>query len=138
MKKILIICMFVVLSYSADIEVKDAIISAPPPFSRLTSGFMTIHSKLKKDIKLIKIKSDIAYDTEVHKMEMKDGMMMMYPVTDINISAQSSTSFQAGVRHIMFIDLKEKLKVNDKKKVKLFFSNGKKIDAWFDVKKITK
>jgi copper(I)-binding protein len=123
------------LTFAKDIEISNAFIRLAPPFAQVTAGFLEIKSNYKKEIKIIKVKSNFSNDTELHDMKMENSKMSMFALDFVKIPAKSSVTFKKGSKHIMFIGLKNKLKEGEIKKVKFFFDNGENIDVKMKVKK---
>lgn len=111
--------------FASGIEIDDAYVRATPPNLPNSAAFMKIENDSKQDVALLWAKSDAANVVELHTHDMKDGVMKMYQVPQIDIKADSETILQPGGYHIMLIGLKQKpLKEGEKVTLTLGFSNG--------------
>jgi copper(I)-binding protein len=99
-------------SFAADIKVENAWVRAPAPGQAVVGGFLDITSSRKA--KLLSASSPVAGTTELHEMSMKDGVMMMRAVQEIDLPKGQVVKLQPGGLHIMLIDLKRQLKPGDK------------------------
>ena len=135
MKIIFTIMILGLSAFSKNIETSKAFIRLAPPFAKVTAGFIEIKSNYKKDIKIIKAKSNFSKHTELHDMKMENSKMSMFALDFLKIPAGESVKFEKGSKHIMFIGLKDKLKENETKTIKLFFDNGEDTDIKMKVKR---
>lgn len=86
--------------------------------------YMKINSGGMAD-KLVKAETNVAQSTEMHTVEMKDGMMQMHPVEGgIDVPATGTLELKPGGFHIMLIGLKQDLKPGDTFNVKLTFEKA--------------
>ncbi|NQY53199.1 MAG: copper chaperone PCu(A)C [Campylobacteraceae bacterium] len=128
-----ILCSF---SFSNEITIENSYIRAIAPGLTNSAAFMSINNNSKENIFLVKVKSNIAKNVEMHTASMKNGMMSMYQVPKIEIKAHSKTMLKPGSFHIMLINLNKKLIINDKYKFTFIFSNKKELSILIPVKKI--
>lgn len=144
MKKTLI-CIFILSLFfnasfasriSQDLEFSNLRIRLMPAVVLNTAGFMEIRNKSSKDYYLVKIESQLAASNELHTHITEDGMMKMREVSEIKISANSTTSLKPGSFHMMFMKLKKKLVENESEAVTLVFRSGEKITLDIPIKKI--
>ena len=98
--------------------------------------YMKINSGGMAD-KLIKAETTVANSTELHTVEMKDGMMQMHPVEGgIDVPATGTLELKPGGYHVMLIGLKQDLKAGDKIDVKLTFEKAGVKQVTADVRSI--
>lgn len=138
-----VLFIFVFVSASAfghshgHLMIDDGWVKASLPGSKMSSGFVTITNHGQHDDQLIAAYSDIAKQTELHSMEMHDGVMHMRPVKQgWPIAAGDTLELMPGGNHIMFMGLTTKLEAGDKLKITLEFSQAGKIEKTFMVKKV--
>lgn len=93
--------------------------------SKMTSAvYMKINSGGTAD-KLVKAESAVAASTELHTVEMKEGVMQMRPVEGgIDVPAMGTLELKPGGFHIMLIGLQQPLKADDAFNVKLTFEKA--------------
>ena len=143
LKKAVALLTFVFISAGAfghshgHLMIDDGWVKASLPGSKMSSGFVTITNHGKHDDQLIAAYSDIAKQTELHSMEMHDGVMHMRAVKQgWPIAAGNTLELMPGGNHIMFMGLTTKLEAGDKFKITLEFAQAGKIDKIFMVKKV--
>jgi copper(I)-binding protein len=138
MKKIITLLLTVSISLLAsNLEIEDAYARATPPNLPNSAAFMTIKNNTENKIALVKASSSVANTVELHTHDMKNGVMKMYQVPQIDIEANATTVLQPGGFHIMLIGLKQKpLKVGENIDIQLQFSNQDVINLKIPVKTV--
>jgi copper(I)-binding protein len=126
--------LLLVLFEEVNIVIKDPWIRPGAKGMNTAMYFEIINSGNEADT-LYKAESKIADIVELHETYMKDDMMGMRKVDYVEIRARSSFKFKPGSNHIMFIDLKRKLKVGDKAEVTLLFKKEGKVKVKAVVRK---
>ncbi len=117
-----------------DLTISDLWTRATPPKAASAGGYLTIVNAGKEPDRLIAASSPVAGKAELHQMAMKNGVMTMRPVAGgIAIPQGGKVSLDPDGLHIMFIDLKEGLKVGDKVPVTLTFEKAGKMDTFLTV-----
>lgn len=119
-----------------EIKVEKVRIKFVPKQSPNSAMFAQIKNTSAKDVALVKAESDISKTVELHDMIMADKEMKMRPVDKFVVKANSTLELKPGSFHVMFIGLKEGLKLGEKKKVTLTFDNGEKVTLDVPVEKI--
>lgn len=114
------------------IEVNQAHIYLPAATSNGTSesnvaaAYMVIENMSGTDDRLIGVTCDFAI-AELHTV-VKDGeMMSMQAVEHFNLPNEGGMIFESGGNHIMFINLKNNIRVGDEKQVVLEFENAGRV-----------
>ena len=123
-------------SFASELLISNQHVRATPPHSKNSAAFLTITNKTNNKIKLISATSDIAERVELHTHIKADGMMKMRQVKEIPIAANDSVSLQPGGYHVMFLGLKNNLKVGQIVNITLYFSNNDKVNIDAPVQKI--
>jgi copper(I)-binding protein len=85
------------------------------------TAYMLIVNSGNLGDKLLRVDSEIAGAVELHKSEMKDGIMRMNPVDYIEIPANGQIELKPGGLHIMLIGLERELKEGDTVMLNLVF-----------------
>ena len=106
----------------SEVVIRDGWVQEGPPSQTITAAFMVIENHTGAAISLQSASTDIAQVVELHKMELKDGMMKMHKVELIEIPAGGSVELKPGGYHLMVIGLKKTLKDGDKVTIALQFS----------------
>ena len=135
--------LFVTLSVEAkEIKLGDLILMNPiaratPPGAKIGGGYIMIKNNGANSDRLISGTATFAEKVEIHEMKIVDTIMKMKKLEDgLEIPAGAIVKLQPGGYHIMFIRLKEGLKVNSVRKVTLTFEKAGKIELLFQVKSI--
>ncbi len=112
--------------FAADsVNVYDAWVRDTVPGAMVSAAYMRIKSDAP--VKLVKAESLIAGVTEIHKMEMKDGIMKMQAVDAIEVVPGKVVDLMPGGYHIMLMMLKDQIKPGGKVPLTLTFEGaGKK------------
>jgi copper(I)-binding protein len=114
MKKLLFSALLT-LSFSsaalAQVSVKEAWARATVPQQKVTGAFMQITSG--KDLRLVEVRSPVAANVELHKMEMDGDVMKMRAVDELLLPAGKMVELKPGSYHIMLMDLKAQVKEGD-------------------------
>jgi copper(I)-binding protein len=95
----------------AQVSVKDAWARATVPQQKVTGAFMQITSG--KDMRLVEVRSPVAANVELHKMEMDGDVMKMRAVDELALPAGKMVELKPGSYHIMLMDLKAQVKEGD-------------------------
>ena len=100
------------------------------------SGYLILKNTSDKAIKLISVNSNFAEKTEIHKMKIENNVMKMERIkTGILILPNKEVLFKPGGLHIMFRNIKNKLNLDDEKKVFFNFEKNGTIEIMMKVKK---
>jgi copper(I)-binding protein len=77
--------------------------------------------------KLLRVESDVSGAVELHKSEIKDGVMRMNPVEYIEVPANGQVELMPGGLHIMLIGLNQELRESDTVMLNLVFEKSGQI-----------
>lgn len=146
--KYLLTCLFFGLissAASADVyKVGDLIIDTPysrstPPLAPVGGGFMTIINNGTEADTLVSGTSTFSKAFEIHQMSMLNGIMKMAQLENgLVIPAGETVELKPGGYHLMFINLAEQLKPNERRKATLTFEKSGNVDVEFVVRDILK
>ena len=140
----LLFSLFSSVAMAESFKLGDIVIDSPyarstPPMAPVGGGFMTITNNGDKDDTLISGKSTFSKALEIHEMLMQDGIMKMAELQDgLVIPAGESVVLKPGSYHLMFIQLEEQLKPDERRKVSLTFKHAGSLEVEFLVKDILK
>jgi hypothetical protein len=110
---------------AGDIEVTQAQALPSIPGARNGGGFLTIVNHGKVDDKIVAAASPVCGHVELHTMSMENNIMRMREVDDIPVPAGKTLRMQPGSGyHLMFMDLKEPLKLGATVPVTVKFAGG--------------
>ena len=108
--------------------VTDASVRLPAVKGNPGAAYFTLHGG-KAGRTLVSVASPDAGRAEMHDMTMKDGMMMMTPITSVAIPKDAEVQFAPGGKHVMLYDLKPDLKAGDTINLTFEFADGSKETA---------
>lgn len=137
--KVLIISvfMFAVNSVFADsITVKNAYVRAVPDGQPNSAAFMVLVNNSAQDRALVNARSNVSKVVELHTHTKENGMMKMRQVKQIAIKAKNETVLKPGGLHVMFIGLKQALKVGSNVDLQLEFDDGAVVKLSIPVKMV--
>lgn len=78
---------------------------------------------------LLSIESDMAHVIEIHDVEMKDGVMSMFPLEDgLEVPAGETVTLEPGGYHVMMIDITESLIDGEEFTATLTFENAGEVE----------
>jgi len=125
--------LFLSLSASAQVTVKDAWVRATVAQQKATGAFMQLQSA--QDARLISAQSPVAAVVEVHEMSMDGGVMKMRAVPNLALPAGKAVELKPGGYHVMLMDLKGQVKEGDTVPVTLVVEgqDGKRQSLKLDV-----
>jgi copper(I)-binding protein len=123
-------------SFAASIKVSEPYAREVPLGHPNSAAFMVLKNTSNQDRALVNAYSDVSNAVELHTHIKEGGMMRMRRVDKIDIKAGSETVLKPGGLHIMFIGLKQQLKVGDKVELKLEFDDKNTITLQVPVKMV--
>jgi len=116
-------------------EVEKAWIREAPPGMKMMAGYMQLENEKSAALNLVGVTSPDFDSIEIHHTVIKDGMASMVHLKSVIIPAYSTVKFEPNGLHLMLIDPKRSLRVGDKVKIKLKFSNYRTLKIKVPVKK---
>lgn len=111
------------------IKLSHASARATHPGMSSSAAYMDIENHGKKAVHLVSVKSPVAKKTELHTTLMKDGVMKMQEVENLNVPAGDKVQLKPGGMHVMLMGLNEQIKEGDMVPVFLTFSNGQTVSV---------
>ncbi|AQS41120.1 MAG: Hypothetical protein BHV28_04070 [Candidatus Tokpelaia hoelldobleri] len=102
--------------------------------ARVAAGYMTIINHGKQADRLLGVSSELSDKTEIHLMEMKDGLMKMRPMPEgVEIAPGAEISFKPGSYHIMFMNIARPLEQGKNFKGRLIFEKAGTVEVDFAI-----
>jgi uncharacterized protein YcnI/copper(I)-binding protein len=107
---------------------------ATPGGAKVAGGYLKVTNNGATADKLIGATSDIAGRVEMHEMTVSGGVMRMRPLNaGLEIKPGQTVELSPGGYHMMFMDLKRRLKRGDTYKATLQFEKAGTVDVTFAV-----
>ena len=98
------------------------------------AAYMILDNGTTTHHELIGVSSDIAEATEIHLSKMENGVMQMIQQTAVSLPVGEMVEFKPGGLHVMFVGLKQDLKVGEAITLTLTFKDHKDITLTVPVK----
>lgn len=125
-------------------QVKHGDLMIDSPWARASIGqakagaaYVTLYNHGSEADRLVAAESDIAKRTEIHTMEMVEGVMKMRPLKAIEVAPGEPSILQPGGMHIMFMGLKAPLVEQETFPVTLTFEKAGKIEIEVSIQSAT-
>ncbi len=118
------------------VTASDGYVRASIPGTTISSAYLTLTNSSENRVTLVQVSSKISPRIELHQHSMKDGMMRMRQVEQIEIDANSRVILQPHGLHLMIFDLNALLLPDTVVDITLHFSNGQKIIIQLPVRKL--
>lgn len=113
----------------ADEPITDVKVRLPAVDGNPGAAYFTIYGGAKGRT-LVRIQSSEAGRVEMHDMTMRDGMMVMTPLTSgISVPAGGEVRFEPGGKHVMLFDMKSGLKPGDAIRLDFTFADGSRAEV---------
>lgn len=107
---------------------------ATPAGAKVGGGYLSIENTGATPDRLVAISAPFAGRSEIHEMAVTDGVMTMRPLENgVDVPAGAKVEFKPGGYHIMFMDLKQPLKQDDRLKGTLTFEKAGAVEVEFKV-----
>lgn len=142
MKSLFAICLtiisslYVTHSWAVSIQVEGAYVRHTPPTQKVSGAFMTIINSSHQNRAVVSAESSVAETVELHTHEHDDGVMRMRQVNQIDLPADAKVALKPGGFHIMLIDVKAPLKLDQIINIQLNFDDGSHTQVQAPVKSI--
>lgn len=116
------------------INIENAWSPEAPPVAKVMAGYMKINNLSNKDVKIKSAKSALFKSVEIHRTEMKDGMMSMIKQENLKIEAKGHIELKSGGLHMMLMGKLKPVKSGSMIPVTLTFDNAEIININLKVK----
>ena len=108
-----------------DIVIEHPQIRATPPGAPVSAGYLVVNNIGTQADTLIAVNAPFSEKAEIHEMKMDDGVMKMRPLANgIEIPAGGQVTLKPGGRHLMFMKLRQNLKIGSRHAVTLRFQSA--------------
>jgi copper(I)-binding protein len=112
-------------AFAADnIMVHNAWVRSAPPNAKVLAAYMKIINKSDEPRAVTVVSSSLFGKVQMHKTEMKNGMMKMIRQKKMDIPAGGSLTLEPGGYHLMLMNPKSVLHVGEQVDFELKFDNG--------------
>lgn len=119
---------------AGSISVENAWARATPKGALVAAGYLTIKNDGEERDRLVSAEAAFAGKTEIHRMNMADGVMQMRPVSDgVEIPPKDTLKLEPGGYHLMFMELAAPLNEGDTVSGALTFERAGRVPVTFQV-----
>lgn len=119
------------------IAIEKAWTGATPQGAKVAAGYLTIRNEGGEPDRLVGAHADFAGKTEIHLMNMVDGVMRMRPVNDgLPIPGNSAVILQPNGYHLMFIELTQPFAEGETVSGTLSFERAGEVAVSFQVMRL--
>ena len=116
-------------AFAADgIVVHNAWVRSAPPNAKALAAYMQIINKSDEPRALKAVSSSKFGKVQLHKTEMRGGMMKMIHQKQLDIPAEGSLTLEPGGYHLMLMNPGSALIVGDQVDFELKFDNGQNLN----------
>ena len=98
------------------------------------AAYLTISNPDSVAVRLDSISSRQALVAELHETVLTDGIARMTPLHGVDIPARGRLQMEPGGAHVMLVELKQSMNTGDSLPIMLYFSNGKTISSFVQVR----
>lgn len=106
---------------------------ATVPGASVGGGYLTVRNASTAGDRLVGASSPAAGRTELHEMSMEKDIMRMREVMGFDVPAKGALELKPGGYHLMFVELKQPLKLGEKFPVTLKFEKAGEVKIEFAV-----
>jgi len=140
--KILFIVLFIVCSFNAQaqtmsqsIMVMDGWIRLTPPIAKNSAAYFTLHNMSDKAVTLVEVKTEIAETAMMHDVVIDKSMARMVHLPELTIDSGDQVIFAPGGKHLMLVNLTQKLSADQEVKLTFSLKSGEIITTTMKVMK---
>lgn len=110
---------------------------ATPAGAKVGGGYLSIENTGATADRLVSVSVPFAGRAEIHEMAVTNGVMTMRPLEQgVDVPAGGKIELKPGGFHLMFLDLKEPLKQDERVKGTLTFEKAGTVEVEFKVESI--
>jgi len=122
---------------AGSLEIDHPWARATPGGAKVGAGYLVVKNTGTAPDRLVAGAAPFAGRVEIHEMAVTDGVMTMRPLPDgLEIPAGGTVTLKPGSYHIMFMELKEPLKVGTRVDGTLTFEKAGTVAVQFEVESV--
>lgn len=110
-----------------NVAITGAWVRSTNPGQEVGAAYMTLTSK--QNTKLTAVESDVSNSVEIHSMTMKNGVMKMRMLQELDLVAGKPYELAPGGYHLMLFDLKKPLATGEVVSFTLHFKNKDNVEV---------
>jgi len=114
-------------SMNISLMVMDGWVRLTPPVAKNGAAYFTLHNMGSKTIKVVEVETTIAETAAMHTVEIDRSMVKMVHLEQLTIAAGEQVIFAPGGKHLMLINLTQKLEENKEVAISFMLENGESV-----------
>ena len=124
------------MSTAAEVEISNAWLKESIPGTENGAGYFTISNVGTDVTTIVGAQTDASRAVEVHQHVLRDGMMRMRRVPELQLEPGETVVFQPGGYHLMLFGVKNAFKPGQNVEFTLLFNDGDRVSFVAEVKTI--
>ncbi len=133
MKRVIAVCLTVYssLTFAADMSFSNAYIPLMPPASMAYAAYMSISNASEQPRKVVGVSAEGFAMADIHKSMIKDGVVSMELVHELNVPAGETITLVPGGIHVMLMKPDAAFMKGDTVTIQFMFADGEvaKVEA---------
>lgn len=118
----------------SSIMVMDPWIRSAPPMVKNGAAYFMLHNNSDRDVTIVDVRSPVAKMASMHDVVIENNLTKMVHLKTLTVPSGKMINFSPGGKHLMLIDLQEKLNVDRIFSVTFILESGEKIISEMKVK----
>ena len=111
-----------------NLEIKDAWVREMPPGTEVAAGYLSLHNRGARPVRVVSFSSPVAQSLEIHEMKMDKGQMRMRELKGgLAIAPGQTVKLSPGGYHLMLMGVAHALIAGDSVGLELVFDDGSKL-----------
>lgn len=123
-------------AFAAELEVSNVWLRETVPGAPNGAAYLSITNHSDVNVGLVSASTPAARAVEVHETVMRDGMMRMRRVPNLEIAVDTTVELKPGSYHLMLFGLVKPLVAGEQVSLTLQFADGQTLDVTGVVKTI--
>lgn len=107
-----------------------------PAAARVRAGYLSLENVSGREQVLVGAESPLFARVEIHRSEVRDGVVRMSPVPRLVLAAGQSAVFEPGGYHLMLLDPREALGAGASVPITLVWADGQRTDLVAQVRSV--
>jgi len=110
---------------SGHLVIEHPHMTSPVPGAKVSAGYVVISNTGEAPERLVAVFARFADKTQIHSMQIVDGVATMRPLKDgIDIAPGESAVLKRGGNHLMFVNVSDEIEIGQLVPVRMMFQNA--------------
>ena len=132
--RIAILALFSLPAAAAELRVDEAWIKHLPPTVPVRAGYLTLFNPSSREIRIVAARSADFGAVEFHRSIMRDGMMTMEQLKQLEVGAGAGLRLEPGGLHLMLMQPVEPGKPGETRAITLEYDDGSVQELVFEIR----